>query len=159
MYPASVRGIALVAAFVLAVVGIGAAIAGGTGVLPVPRGWVAVNDLGARVSVPRTWKVLYNDSCKFEFSPGVLYVDTRVVPYALCAFPTAAVSNAPVVSIGPVTGQPAAGSRLSTVNGIEVWSNSSDGFVVEDVPSLGVTLTANGPSAYRVLDTLTYAPD
>jgi hypothetical protein len=152
-----VRAVALVVAAVLLSIGLGAIVAGGTGVAPAPRGWVTVQVGQARLSVPADWKILYNQPCAAPPGAGVVHVATHTATYELCALSTDAI-NRPSVSIGPEAGE-SGGFRERLLNGMKVWEiGGIDYGLLVDIPALGISVYLTGRSALPVLETLTYAP-
>jgi len=120
-----------------------------------PTGWVPVAFGDAQVSVPISFFVWYPglNPCELSFSkPSSLLLGPVVAAYTLCVGPT-------YLAFGPadLASQP---SRKSPVllNGIQVYAFRLKGVLHYYVPSLGVDITAVGPMAGRILDTLTRSP-
>jgi hypothetical protein len=152
-----VRSIAIVVGVVLGAIGTGAGLVGGTGTPAVPRGWVAVRDGDAQISVPADWKVVFNDPCGGPLLPGVLYVATHVLPADFCPL-IIEQPQAAMVAISPNSGVIVSIMRPRAIDSIPVWMLSQDGTTSVEVPSLGIEIYASGPGVQAVINTLTFAP-
>ncbi len=124
-----------------------------------PAGWVPVDYSLAQISVPATW---WYESPTTGRCPGgpirglVLVLVGAVHPGKnTCPHPAPAASFASVASAGLVE---IADHRLkpTVVNGIPVYVQP--GGLTYYVPSLDIQVHASGPSARRVLHTLTWSP-
>ena len=120
-----------------------------------PGGWVPVAYGDAQVSVPESFSVWYPglNPCELSFSkPSSLFLGPVVAAYTLCVGPT-------YLAFGPAD-LASQSSRKSPVllNGIQVYAFRVKGVLHYYVPSLGVDITAVGPMAGRILDTLTRSP-
>jgi hypothetical protein len=143
---------------VLAVIGIGVGVvAGAQGGVPLsaadlamtPRGWVPILDGHALISVPGSWRILYNSPpCIVGSPPGEVLVNALPGIY-----------NCPNEAVDPpwatvwLSGIPS-GARYghrSVINGIAVYPSGEGSYLV---PTLGVEIRAVGLFNKRVLDTL-----
>ena len=115
-----------------------------------PPGWVAVDYGRAQVSVPADWVV---GACPTS-AQGTVILGTVLVNCPAYG------SNRPAVRVTPLGGPPATGQSIR-VHGIQAYlvPYRGPGHVATDqVPSLGVSVEANGPLSSRILATLTRSP-
>jgi hypothetical protein len=122
-----------------------------------PRGWVPVDFGLAQISVPANW---WYDSptvgwCLDKPIPGLVLAGEDHLSRNTCPRPAHAASFAYVVSAGPVEIADHLWKPI-LVNGIPVYLQAG-GFTYY-VPMLDVSVHASGPSARRVLHTLTWSP-
>ena len=121
-----------------------------------------IDYLGAQISVPASYSVAYGvtASCSSTTDPGTVRVAPARGVFG-CPLETAPPRPATTVTIEALAGAPALGPATSSqVRGISVRRQVAhpSGQQVEDVPSLGVRVTAAGPAAAAVLATLTRSP-
>ncbi len=116
-----------------------------------PAGWVPVAFGDAQVSVPATWWVLYNKAyCPAGKMPGELFVN----PF-LTACTAVTVGNIPANRVALYPGLAFSPEHhKQVINGFAMYVSYQD----YDVPSLGLTISAEGPLANRVLHTLSPSP-
>ncbi len=117
-----------------------------------PTGWEPVALGDAQLSVPATWWVLYNGPyCPAGKTPGELFVN----PYlTACTLEIAGDIPANRVALYLGLAFSPEHHKAEVINGFAVYMSYQD----YDVPSLGVTISADGPLARRVLDTLARSP-
>jgi hypothetical protein len=160
--------VAAVAAGILLIVGIGVAVAGGSGTIArsprsvavanvTPRGWIPVDFGNAQLSVPPDWRIAYDDLCPAMVAPGVIYVGFAAVPRDVACALGDSPSDATIVEMWPVA-VGGGGFHPTTINGIPVLKATQRQQVVVRAPSLGVEVNAYGPAADEVVDTATYSP-
>jgi hypothetical protein len=128
-----------------------------------PAGWVPVAFGDAQISVPANWDVLFN-VCITGSPLGDVYVN----PSGGFCGAKGPPKGRTTVMLLPVThgefqGSPSSYGQRSVINGISVYDLYNYGhgpYVGTDylVPSLGVEVTAEGPLARRVMDTLSRSP-
>jgi hypothetical protein len=130
--------------------GIPAEAAGATGGLA-PRGWVAHSAYGLQISVPRSWATAYFADCPRR-GPGTLLIGTPMAT-DFCAYIPAGTD---IVTMQPEKSEAVLGSdeKNLVVHGLLVTSYSVGGVLNWDVRSKDVVLTATGPRALAVLNTL-----
>jgi hypothetical protein len=138
--------------------------------LATPAGWVPVAYGDAQVSVPASFSVYEpypgEPPCAVFATPGAFFVAPTpakelVLSKQLCPQPGPA--RATLVVLVPMGKAPFTDTRekLTVVNGVPVYlvpPRSGVSLVGYYVPSLGVEVTADGPLARRVTDTLTSSP-
>ncbi|HXQ59649.1 MAG TPA: hypothetical protein VN799_06110 [Acidimicrobiales bacterium] len=113
-----------------------------------PPGWVPVAFDDVQISVPATWRVALG--C--PEAVGNVYLGA--VPMLFCPSESAGTN---VVVLRTNTTPPATNLTSGKINGITVyWFGPEDRTLL--VPSIGVSVTATGLSAGKVLHTLTYSP-
>ena len=127
-----------------------------------PVGWVPVAYRDAQVSVPAAFSVFYPDqiaACSFPRQPGSLFVAPTPVTYTglTCGRPHSN-TNVIVRPMGQVP--PAYANEKPTIlNGVSVYLGAHGvTFITYYAPSLGVEVTARGPMARRIVDTLCRSP-
>ncbi|MGA3354482.1 MAG: hypothetical protein ABSD85_15065 [Acidimicrobiales bacterium] len=135
-----------------------------------PAGWVPVDYGDVQISVPASFGVYYpgQDSCRLWATPGALFLGPLAADTAprSCTAPgylPATTVDIVSVSVFKVPSGYVRGDHI-VLNGILVYPVISTGpqppltHVEYYAPSLGVVVTANGPMATKVTDTLTRSP-
>ena len=126
-----------------------------------PAGWVPVAYGGAQVSVPASWSVYY---------PG--WTDCGIKGDSLYLGPATATTAGCFIGFSPRTTQvnlrhidrvpsPYRSDKPVNVNGVAVYVTPSYGphpVLVDYAPSIGVEVTATGPLARQIVNTLTRSP-
>ena len=142
-------------------------------VVHAPKGWVTHSAYGLQISVPPTWNVQPFGQCPHE--PGSLFIGTsqfvvncpafrstnsfvslaaRPDPYAASNSGSTGQANAAASSVYSAALAATAHGKRMVVNGIHVvQANTSQLLWV--IPSNGAVLTGSGPSAQKVMRTLT----
>jgi hypothetical protein len=120
-----------------------------------PTGWVPVAFGDAQVSVPISFFVWYPgmNPCELSFSkPNSLFLGPGAAAYRACVGPTE-------IAFGPADlGSQSSRESPVRLHGIQMYALRLKGVLRYYVPSLGVEVTAVGPLARRILDTLTRSP-
>ena len=122
----------------------------------VPVGWVPVAFGNAQIAVPGSWSVLYDaPDCPIGKGPGELFVN----PYETNCNPSAKTPTNWVM-LSPLLVFNHKNYKAEVINGITVYNPSpnSGRTPILEVPSLGVSIWAQGPLAQRVLHTLSRSP-
>jgi hypothetical protein len=114
-----------------------------------PSGWVPVADGDVQISVPATWRVLYNSGCPTGSPPGEVLVD----PVAEFCAPYREPRN--LVWLTLLAGLGSDYKHRSVINGFSVYDDTP---ITYFVPSLRLRVSLSGPLAQRVLHTLTRSP-
>jgi hypothetical protein len=116
----------------------------------IPKGWKSYTYSGATISVPKNWTVEHNTSCPLSTSSGDLLLG---IPKVLMHCPSYSASE--LVELNhPTTTRAQSGSFIK-VNGLPVVVMGSPAdYMVWSVPSLGIDITAQGPKALQILQTL-----
>ena len=122
-----------------------------------PAGWAPVPFGNAQLSVPGSWLVESPQLVSCPFSPpGMIFVGLgpQIPKGSGCGLTASLAWIVPAGHIGPGHRKPTA-----VIHGIPVYRlHSASGSVLYLVPELGVRIGARGPSARRVLATLTRSP-
>jgi len=117
-----------------------------------------VDDGDAQVSVPASFSVYYpgQDVCELFSTPGAVFVAPSPTTMICPGHP-----HATFVLLVRTRQKPAvyAGEQPTILNGVPIYLGPSGlSFVTHFAPSLGVDVTANGPLARRIVNTLTRSP-
>ncbi len=125
----------------------------------IPAGWVPVAYGDVQISVPPDFWVYHQDACANFQTPGTVYVDPLYAED--CA-------NLPPVRSPEITGvyirpvHSVLGSlrdeRSMVLNGLRMYALRLKGFVGFYVPAFGIEVTADGPMAQSVVNTITGSP-
>ena len=130
----------------------------------VATAWVPVAYGDAQVSVPTSFSVVYpgeTQLCAPLSPPGVLFVAPTPATETGSGCPTQAHST--LVRIVPVRHVPSkyASEKPIILNGVTVYLGPTDQLLSSYTyyaPSLGVEVTADGPLAHQVIETLSRSP-
>jgi hypothetical protein len=128
-----------------------------------PTGWVPVAYGDAQVSVPASFLVVYPGTCVGgpSVALGALLIGSTSAASAEPACPASTKTPrafARLVGVHRVP-PPYASEKLTKLNGVPVYLGPNDLTRLSYyAPSLGVEITASGPVARRIADTLTRSP-
>jgi hypothetical protein len=120
-----------------------------------PQGSMAHSAYGLQLSVPTSWKVAYFQNCAAD-APGTLLIGTPLIYDNCTDFPP----HPNIVSMQPEQSElwtKNSSDRSFVVHGLQVKSHSTGGQVSWAIVAKGVVVTAYGPKALSVLQTLTLA--
>jgi hypothetical protein len=124
-----------------------------------PSGWATVAHGDAQISVPADWHVSTRPVCG-RVGLGYVVLGTRSTSLLVRNPRCRQAANMAAILREPGIGGHHAGTA-SVINGIRVWRVPpvpKFGYVSYAVPALHVLVTARGPLAHRVLETLTRSP-
>lgn len=124
-----------------------------------PTGWVPVAYGDAQVSVPPEFLVYYQDACENFQTPGTVYVDP-LYEQNCASQPPVRSPQITGVFIRPVHIVPGSFTSEHSIvlNGLRMYALHLKGFVGYYVPVFGIQVTADGPMARSVVNTLTRSP-
>ncbi len=118
----------------------------------IPKGWASYSYSGATVSVPRTWTVEHNTNCPITTGSGALLLG---FPKVLYHCPNYSASLGLVEIYHPTGQSPQANGAHLKVNGVPVEvQTSTPAYTVWAVPTLNISITAEGSEALEILHTL-----
>jgi hypothetical protein len=123
-----------------------------TTTVAVPRGWKTYTFEQAAISVPADWAVEHNANCPDSQAPGTLMLGFPTV-HVQC---TGDSSSTYGVRVTPLSGgDETSASGGTKINGIPVEVGFGSPMNLQwSVSTLGVSITASGPLANRILHTL-----
>jgi hypothetical protein len=124
-----------------------------------PAGWVPVAYGDVQVSVPATFWVYDQDACSNFQTPGTVYVDP-LYEQDCASQPPVRSPQITGVFIRPVQDVPRSftNGHSAILNGLRVYPLHLKGVLGYYAPAFGIEVTADGPLARSVVNTLTHSP-